>query len=93
MNLTIERLHALSAVSQVTKESEFNVAQIQGVIECLGKTRGAVAKMLTFLHQEGYLENPMRGCWRLTPLGAKEVKLYEKRKRRKQKTILPEVKT
>jgi len=37
----------------------------------LGKKRGAVAKHIMELNKEGYIENPIRGCWRLTELGEK----------------------
>lgn len=73
MILTMERLRILQVIHDLTKQSEFNVAQIQKLIDELGKSRGAVAKLMTKLRREGYVENPLRGGWRLTTKGREEL--------------------
>ena len=71
--LTPERYEVLKLVGEISKKSPFKVAPIQELIDVITSKRniksGAVRKMVYELNKDGYLENPLRGCWRLTDKG------------------------
>jgi len=76
--LTMERFQVLRLVDQLSKENEFGVAPIQELINIITAQRNVksvtVRKLVLELHRDGYLENPLRGCWRLTEKGKKLLK-------------------
>ena len=71
--LTYEKLQTLKLVQILSEKNEFKIAPISELIEAVTSTRdvksGAVRKMVWELNKLGYLENPLRGCWRLTEKG------------------------
>ena len=68
--LTPERYEVLKLVRDICRRSSFRVASVQELIDIITSKRdvksGAVRKMVWELSKDGYLENPLRGCWRLT---------------------------
>ena len=79
--LTMERYQVLRLVNQLSKENEFGVAPIQKLVQILTSERKikpiSVRVTVMRLAQDGYLENPLRGCWRLTEKGRKLLKEVE----------------
>ena len=71
--LTPERYEVLKLVSEISRKNSFKVAPIRELIDAITSKRnikgGAVQKMVWELNKDGYLENPLRGCWRLTEKG------------------------
>ena len=66
-----ESVRLLRIVEELCRRGELPVAQVRDLVKRMGKSRGAVAKMLSGLKQEGYVENPIWGGWRLTARGRK----------------------
>jgi len=81
--LTLERYEVLKLISEISRKNPFKVAPIQELIDVITSKRniksGAVRKMVHELNKDGYLENPLRGCWRLTEKGKKMLKEVEGR--------------
>ena len=79
--LTPERYEVLKLVNEISQKSPFKVAPIQELIDIITSKRnikdGAVRKMVHELNKDGYLENPLRGCWRLTEKGRELLKEVE----------------
>jgi len=79
--LTPERYEVLKLVSEISRKSPFRVAPVQELIDIITSKRdiksGAVRKMVWELSKDGYLENPLRGCWRLTEKGRELLKEVE----------------
>jgi len=73
--ITIEKFQLLKHVDSIIKKNKFGVAPIQELINIIISERnvksGTVRKMVWELSRDGYLENPLRGCWRLTERGRK----------------------
>jgi len=76
--LTPERFQVLKLVDEISKKNEFGVAEVQKLIQILTAERKikpiTVRMTIKRLAQDGYLENPLRGCWRLTEKGRKLLK-------------------
>jgi len=76
--LTMERFQLLKLVDEISRKNSFGIAPIQDLIDIITAQRniksGAVRKMAWELSKDGYLENPLRGCWRLTDKGKKLLK-------------------
>jgi len=79
--LTPERYEVLKLTQEISRENDFGVAPIQKLIDIITSRRGiksgAVRKMVWELGRQGYLENPLRGCWRLTSKGKELLKEVE----------------
>ena len=79
--LTPERYEVLKFVAEISEKNDFGVAPIQELIDVITSRRdiksGAVRKMVWELSKDGYLENPLRGCWRLTHKGEEILKEVE----------------
>jgi len=79
--MTPERYEVLKLVAEISEKSDFGVAPIQKLIDIITSKRniksGAVRKMVWELNKDGYLENPLRGCWRLTEKGRSLLKEVE----------------
>jgi ribosomal protein S19E (S16A) len=71
--ITIERFQMLKTIDETCSKNKFGIAPIQEVINIVTAQRnvksGAVRKMVWELAKEGYIENPLRGCWRLSEKG------------------------
>jgi DNA-binding MarR family transcriptional regulator len=82
LKITPEQYEILKTVSVISKNSEFKAAPIKQIIEEITKKRnvknGAVRKLICVLNKNGYLENPLRGCWKLSDKGLKILKELEK---------------
>ena len=68
----------LRIVEELCRRGELPVAQVRDLTKRMGKSRGAVAKMLSGLKREGYVENPLWGGWRLTAKGRKLLGSFQK---------------
>ena len=79
--LTPERYEVLRFIEQISSRNPFKVCPVKDLIETITKRRSvtsiAVRKMVTMLNKQGYLENPLRGCWRLTEKGRELLKEVE----------------
>ena len=79
--LTPERYEVLRLVAEISSKNSFKVCPIRDLIEVVTKRRPitpiAVRKMIYELSKSGYIENPLRGCWRLTEKGKKILKEVE----------------
>jgi len=79
--LTPERYEVLKLTAEISEKNDFGVAPIQELIDVITSKRdvksGAVRKMVWELSKDGYLENPLRGCWRLTEKGRELLKEVE----------------
>ena len=79
--LTPERYEVLRLVAEISSENSFKVCPIKDLIEIVTKRRSitpiAVRKMVYELNKDGYIENPLRGCWRLTEKGRDLLKEVE----------------
>ena len=68
--MTAERFQLLKLVDEICRKDKFKVAPAKELINIITSQRniksGGVRKMLWELGQCGYLESPLRGCWRLT---------------------------
>lgn len=73
MKLGLERLYLLKAIDKLSKteESVSDTAKIADIMAELKKDRNTVAKALTDAKKDELVENPIRGCWRLTEEGKK----------------------
>jgi DNA-binding transcriptional regulator PaaX len=71
--ITLNNIEILNLIHQISNKNEFKVAPIQEIIKIITKERNATAvsvRMQVYrLHKRGYLENPIRGCYRLTEKG------------------------
>jgi Mn-dependent DtxR family transcriptional regulator len=71
--MTIEGFQMLKTIDELCANNSFSVAPIREVINVVTAQRnvksGAVRKMVWELAKEGYIENPLRGCWRLSEKG------------------------
>jgi len=76
--LTMERFQVLKLIDDICKQSEFGVAPTQKLIQVLTAERGikptSVRVTIMRLARDGYLENPLWGCWRLTEKGKQVLK-------------------
>jgi hypothetical protein len=79
---TLERLRVLTLVDELASRNEFGVAPIRDLIRQTVTqkkvTEMAVRKMVWELSRSGYLENPIRGCWRLTDKARELLKSFGK---------------
>ena len=79
--LTPERYEVLRLVAEISSKNSFKVCPIRDLIEVVTKRRSitsvAVRKMIYELSKSGYIENPLRGCWRLTDRGRELLKEVE----------------
>jgi len=68
--LTMKKFQMLKLIDEISKKNEYNFAPVKTVIDTVTSKEGissiAVRKMIWELHRDGYLESPLRGCWRLT---------------------------
>jgi len=76
--MTVERFQLLWLVYEICAQNKFKVAPVQELINIITSERNvksvAVRKMVWELGRGGYLENPLRGCWRLTQKGKQLLK-------------------
>ena len=76
--LTVGKFQVLKLIDDMCKQSEFGVASMQKLIQVLTAERGikptSVRVTIMRLAREGYLENPLWGCWRLTEKGKQVLK-------------------
>ena len=73
--LSLRRYEVLLLIKKLGEESSFGLAPVQKIKDVLTTEytvkNGAVRKMISKLGKEGLIENPLRGCWRLTNKGEK----------------------
>jgi len=71
--ITLESFQLLSLIDEICRRNQYGFAPISELIKIVTAQRGvksvAVRKMTWKLAKEGYIENPLRGCWRLTEKG------------------------
>ena len=71
--LTPEKFEILKLVNEICKKNRYRLAPVKELVEIVTSQRNVrdvtVRKMIWKLSKEGYLENPLRGCWRLTKKG------------------------
>ena len=76
--LTLEKFQVLKLVDEISQKSNFGIAPVKQLIDIITSQRNitsiAVRKMVWELSKAGYLENPLRGCWRLTKKGKQALK-------------------
>jgi len=76
MKLGLERLLLLKAIDKLSKNSIANAVKVIDITNELKKKRNVVAKALSDAKRDELVENPIRGCWRLTKKGKRIVDKY-----------------
>jgi len=66
-----ERVELLDAIRKLSAASKYGVASKLALVAELKKEYNTVSIMLYRLHRDGLVENPIRGCYKLTDAGAK----------------------
>jgi len=73
--ITVEKFEVLKLIDDISSKNKFGIAQIQDIINIITSRRSiksvGVRKMVWELSKEGFIQNPLRGCWRLTEKGKK----------------------
>jgi hypothetical protein len=73
--ITLERFQILKCIDEISRKNGFGVAPIKDLINIFTSQRNiksiGVRKMVWLLNKKGYLESPLRGCWRLSEKGKK----------------------
>ena len=79
MKLGLERLLLLKAIDKVSKEKQSvaDSVKIVDIMEELKKERNTVAKALTDAKKDGLVDNPIRGCWKLTEEGKEVLQKFD----------------
>jgi len=76
--ITFEKYRLLKLIDDLCRESGFGIAPVKELIDIVTSKRniksGAVRKTVWELSKDGYIENPLRGCWRLTEKGREALK-------------------
>jgi len=73
--LTKEAFDMLYVINEVCKNNTFKIAPVAEIIRLITEKRAvksiSVRKSIWSLARSGLVENPIRGCWRLTSEGHK----------------------
>jgi len=73
--ITLKKLQMLRTIDEIANKTGLGMTPIEDLINILAPQRCvramAIRKMVWQLNKEGYIENPIRGCWRLTEKGKK----------------------
>jgi Mn-dependent DtxR family transcriptional regulator len=68
--LSLEKFRMLKLIDELSRKSEFGFAKVGDLIKVVCSQKkireSSVRKMVWELAKDGYIESPIRGCWRLT---------------------------
>jgi DNA-binding MarR family transcriptional regulator len=74
--LSLEQIKLLTLINEIAQNNEYNVAPVQEIIKRQDKVKPAtMRKMIHMLYKQGYVENPFRGCWKLSKTALELIKV------------------